>query len=171
MILVEADVDAEWDSRTDWTLLADRAARAAVAQSQFGDLINSLLQAEVSIRFTTDDEVKSLNHGYRRKAKATNVLSFPMLQAEELSRLADNPIGETLLGDIVIAAGVCVGEAAERGISVEDHAAHLIVHGVLHLLGYDHETGDAEAEAMEGAERAALASMGIADPYKARVQA
>ena len=71
-----------------------------------------------------------------------------------------------LLGDIVLAQGVCAREAAEKGVAVEDHATHLIVHGTLHLLGYDHETGDAEAEAMEAIERQALASLGIADPYR-----
>ena len=70
-----------------------------------------------------------------------------------------------LLGDIVLAHGICAAEAAGKAIPVADHAAHLMVHGMLHLLGYDHETSDADAEEMEAAERRALASIGIADPY------
>lgn len=72
-----------------------------------------------------------------------------------------------LLGDIVLAHGVCVAEAAERGISVADHATHLIVHGCLHLLGYDHQD-DAEAEAMEDIERLTLRQLGLHDPYHVR---
>ena len=72
---------------------------------------------------------------------------------------------EHLLGDIVLAHGVCARDAAERGIAMTDHAAHLIVHGCLHLIGYDHETGDADAEDMERVERQALAALGISDPY------
>ncbi|HEX8448268.1 MAG TPA: rRNA maturation RNase YbeY, partial [Allosphingosinicella sp.] len=74
--------------------------------------------------------------------------------------------GEALLGDIVLARGVCAAEAAEKGIAVCTHAAHLVVHGALHLLGYDHERGDEDAETMEEAERRSLASLGIADPYE-----
>jgi probable rRNA maturation factor len=74
-------------------------------------------------------------------------------------------ISEILLGDIVLARETCLREAEERGIAPETHAAHLLVHGTLHLLGYDHETNDADAEAMETVERTALASLGVADPY------
>jgi probable rRNA maturation factor len=70
-----------------------------------------------------------------------------------------------LLGDVVLAHGVCAAEAADKGVAVETHAAHLIVHGTLHLLGYDHDTGEADAERMEHVEREALAAIGIADPY------
>jgi probable rRNA maturation factor len=171
MILVEADADGEWDSRIDWSSLAEKAACAAIAHSRHGALIDSPLRAELSVKFTSDAEVKALNAAYRNKDKATNVLSFPMMDPEELSTLAGSDIGELLLGDIVIAAGICAAEAVERGIAVEDHAAHLIVHGALHLIGYDHETGEVDAQTMERAERAALASMGIADPYEAEVQA
>ena len=100
---------------------------------------------------------------WRGKDKATNVLSFPMAEPAEL---ADAP----MLGDIVLAHGICAAEAAEKGIAIEAHAAHLVVHGTLHLLGYDHETSDADAEAMEEAERRALASIGVADPYLSEVK-
>ena len=154
MIGVETDVSGEWDSRTDWLALARSAVHAAVAHSRHASLSDS----EVSVKFTSDDEVRSLNAAWRGKDEPTNVLSFPMADEAELA-------SAQLLGDIVLAHGVCAGEAADRQVPVETHAAHLVVHGMLHLLGYDHETSDADAEEMEEAERRALASIGIADPY------
>ncbi|HEY0312335.1 MAG TPA: rRNA maturation RNase YbeY [Allosphingosinicella sp.] len=166
MILVEADVSEEWDSSTGWPALAERAVGAAVAASAHAPLIESGLAVEVSVKFTGDDEVQGLNASYRGKDKPTNVLSFPMFEAALLPSLAQTDGGEVLLGDLALAHGVCAREAAEKGISVADHAAHLVVHGTLHLLGYDHEQGDEAAEAMESLERAALAGLGIADPYR-----
>jgi probable rRNA maturation factor len=166
VILVEADVSGEWDSSTGWADLAARAVRAAVAASDHAALGDGGLTVEVSVKFTSDGEVQSLNAGYRGKDKPTNVLSFPMFEADLLPSLAATDGGEVLLGDIVLARGVCAGEAAEKGVSVADHATHLVVHGMLHLLGYDHEQGDDAAEAMEGIERAALAGLGIGDPYR-----
>jgi len=87
-----------------------------------------------------------------------------MVQADLLEGTANTDDGEVLLGDIVLAEGVCAREAAEKGISIADHAAHLIVHGTFHLLGYDHME-DAEAEAMEALETQSLISLGISDPY------
>lgn len=166
MILVEADVSEEWDSSTDWVQLAGAAVRAAVAHSDVPGLLESGLTAEISVRFTSDEEVKSLNAAWRGKDKATNVLSFPMVEPEHLESLAGTEVGQTLLGDIVLAQGVCAAEAAEKGLEACTHAAHLVVHGALHLLGYDHERGDEDAETMEAAERRSLAELGIADPYE-----
>jgi probable rRNA maturation factor len=165
MILVEADASEEWDSRIDWNALAERAVRTAVASSDHRDLIGSGLTVEVSVKFTHDDEVKALNAAYRNKEKPTNVLSFPMFEAELLDQIVEADSGEVLLGDIVLAHGICAAEAGEKRVAVETHATHLVVHGTLHLLGYDHETGDEDAEAMEEVEREALAAIGIADPY------
>jgi probable rRNA maturation factor len=151
-ILVDSDVSEDWDSKTDWPGLAERAVLAALAHSDYPDLAGT----EVSVKFTSDDEVRALNATWRGKDKATNVLSFPM---------ADEPENAPMLGDIVLAAGVCAREADAKNVAVETHATHLVVHGALHLLGYDHETGDKDAEAMEAIERQALASLGIADPY------
>ncbi|GAA4822846.1 hypothetical protein GCM10023232_20460 [Sphingosinicella ginsenosidimutans] len=157
MILVDADVSDDWDSRTDWSDLADRSARAALAGSRFAATVPS--HAEVSIKFTSDAEVQALNAEWRGKDKPTNVLSFPMAEPEDLA-------AAPMLGDIVLARGVCEAEAADKRIAVESHAAHLVVHGMLHLLGYDHETSEADAEEMEDIERRALATLGIADPYQ-----
>ena len=151
-IIVEADLSEEWDGRTGWPALAERAVRAAATHSDWPDLADT----EVSVKFTTDDEVRALNAAWRGKDKATNVLSFPM---------AETPENAPMLGDIVLAAGVCAREAAAKDVPMETHATHLVVHGTLHLLGYDHETGDDDAEEMEEIERKALASLGIADPY------
>ena len=118
-------------------------------------------EVEVSVKFTSDAEVRALNAAWRGKDKPTNVLSFPMVEEEDL----DAP-SETLLGDVVLAQGVCAAEAEDRKVAAESHAAHLVVHGTLHLLGYDHETSEADAEQMEEIERRALASIGIADPYQ-----
>ena len=152
MILVESDVSDDWDSKIDWPALAERAVRAAAAHSDYADLADT----EVSVKFTSDDEVRALNAAWRGKDKPTNVLSFPM---------ADEPEDAPMLGDIALASGVCAREAQEKNVAVETHATHLVVHGMLHLLGYDHETGDDDAEEMEAIERKALASLGISDPY------
>ena len=146
-----------------------RAVRAAILASAHGDIATMATLVEVSIRYTSDDEVQQLNRDYRHKDKPTNVLSFPMVQPDLLDAINQgDDDGETLLGDIVLAHGVCAREAHEKNMTVEAHATHLIVHGTLHLLGYDHEQGEAEAEAMEEIERAALASLGIDDPYAVR---
>ena len=154
-----------WDDTFDWEALATRAATAAIAATPQGQWVHSDALIEVAVRLTSDSEVRVLNREYRQKDYATNVLSFPMIQPDLLDTVTLNSDdGEVLLGDIVLAHGVCAREAAEKGVRVEDHATHLIVHGVLHLLGHDHG-GDAEAEAMEGLERDVLAGLGIADPY------
>jgi probable rRNA maturation factor len=165
MIIVESDSDGDWDSRTDWQALAQKAARAAVECSRYAALLDSALGAEISVKFTGDAEVQALNAGYRSVDKPTNVLSFPMVEPELLAPLVDADGGEILLGDLVLAHGVCAREAAAKQIAIEAHAAHLVVHGVLHLLGYDHESGDEDAEAMEALEQQALAAIGVADPY------
>ena len=166
--MLDVAVQAESWPSADWEALATRAATAALSQSPYGEWLAWPTAIEIAVRLTSDDEVHTLNHQYRQKDKPTNVLSFPMIQPDLLESVTQNSDdGEVILGDIVLAHGVCAREAEERGISVADHAAHLIVHGTLHLLGYDHQ-GDAEAEAMEEMERAALATLGLHDPYPVR---
>jgi probable rRNA maturation factor len=168
MIAVEADAGEDWPDSRDWPALAEAAVRAAVARSGHAGLIDSGIVIEVSVKYGDDATVRALNAAYRAKDKPTNVLSFPMFDAALIGGIGHADSGEALLGDIVLAYGVCAAEAEEKGVDIADHAAHLIVHGALHLLGYDHETGEEDAETMEQVEREALAAMGIADPYHAK---
>ncbi|MGN6500008.1 MAG: rRNA maturation RNase YbeY [Tsuneonella sp.] len=157
---MELDVDLEGWPAGDWPGAARGAADAAAMVAP--ELANPRLQ--VSLLFTGDDEVRTLNREWRSRDKATNVLSFPMVEPDELAGLADTgpPI---LLGDLVLAAETCAREAEEKRIPLRAHVTHLIVHGLLHLAGYDHETGEDDAVAMENLEIKALAILGIADPY------
>ena len=161
---IAIDTDGEWDSSTGWAKLARSAASAAIAESAFPQLGQGARAVELSIRLTGDAEVHALNAEWRGKDKPTNVLSFPMAEADELAA-ADGPGPELMLGDIILAHGVCRSEAAEKAIPLDQHAAHLMVHGTLHLLGYDH-MDDKGAADMEAREVRALARMGIANPYE-----
>lgn len=148
----------------DWETLAQRAVAAAITHSPYAAFATDEALYEVAVKLTSDEEVHQLNRAYRDKDRPTNVLSFPMVQSDLLEGTGNTDDGEVLLGDIVLAEGVCAAEAAEKGISVADHATHLIVHGTFHLLGYDHME-DAEAEAMEALETQSLLSLGLTDPY------
>jgi probable rRNA maturation factor len=164
MLEIALEADEEWDSSRAWAELARDAAEAAIAESDFSRLAECRREVEISIRLTGDEEVRALNAEWRGKDKPTNVLSFPMAEASELS--ITNVAGpELLLGDIILARGVCETEAADKGVSVEQHTTHLIVHGTLHLLGYDHLRED-EAADMEAREVRALERLGIANPYE-----
>ena len=163
---MQLDIDVEdWPPPEklggDWHALAERAALAAGE----GEPLLASARLIASVLFTTDERVHELNREWRGRDKPTNVLSFPMLERGEL--LAFEPEGPpVMLGDIALAYGTCAREAAAKGASLADHAAHLIVHGLLHLAGHDHETSDAEADAMEALEIAVLAKLGIRDPYE-----
>ncbi|MCT2398230.1 rRNA maturation RNase YbeY [Novosphingobium mangrovi (ex Huang et al. 2023)] len=159
-MILEIDIEAPWPVAPDWADLAERALEAL--QQIAPELDNPRLIA--SVLFTSDDEVHTLNREWRAKDKPTNVLSFPMLEHESLRALAPDGPPE-MLGDIALAFETCAREAEEKGVSVEHHATHLIVHGLLHLAGHDHEISDADAEAMEALETKALAILGIPDPY------
>ncbi|WP_193338022.1 rRNA maturation RNase YbeY [Devosia beringensis] len=132
--------------------LAERAVLEALEQS--GARVKGA--AELAIVLTDDQEQHELNQQWRGKDSSTNVLSFPQIE----------PFGPVLgiLGDITMARETIEREALEQGTSFPDHFTHLVVHGFLHILGYDHLT-DAEALQMEGLETRILASLGIADPY------
>jgi len=164
MLEVAVEADEEWDSSRSWEQLARKAAEAAIAESAFPQLAETDRAVELSVTLTGDEQVRALNARWRGKDNATNVLSFPMADERDLTRAnVDGP--ELLLGDIILAHGVCEAEAAEKGVSVEQHATHLLVHGTLHLLGYDHHE-DRDAADMEAREVRALARLGIANPYE-----
>lgn len=157
---MQLDIDIEdWPSG-QWEALAAHAA-AAVGE---GEPLLANPRLAVSLLFTSDAEVHTLNREWRARDKPTNVLSFPMLERQELEALAPEGPPE-MLGDIALAHETCAREAAEKGITLEAHATHLIVHGLLHLAGHDHVDSDEQAEAMEALETAILAKLGIADPY------
>jgi probable rRNA maturation factor len=143
-----------------WETVA--AQSAVAAESVAPELASARLSA--SLLLTSDNEIHALNRDWRQRDRPTNVLSFPMLDRAALLGLsAEGP--PELLGDVALAYETCAREADERRVPLEHHAAHLIVHGLLHLAGYDHETSVADAEAMEALETKALAICGIADPY------
>ena len=156
---LEIDVEEPWPAG-DWEAIAERAAAAAAKVAP--ELANPRLSA--SVLFTSDAEIHELNREWRQRDKPTNVLSFPMLAREDMLALASDGPPE-LLGDVALAHETCAREAAEKGVPLEHHATHLVVHGLLHLAGYDHELSAAEAEVMEALETKALAICGIADPY------
>lgn len=156
---LEIDIEAPWPAG-GWEALAERAAAAASEVAP--ELANPRLSA--SLLFTSDAEIHALNREWRQRDKPTNVLSFPMLEREDLLALPPEGPPE-LLGDIALAHETCAREAAKKGIPLAHHAAHLIVHGLLHLAGYDHEISAADADTMEALETKALAICGIADPY------
>lgn len=157
---LEIDIEAPWPAQTDWADIALAALEALVQVAP--ELDNPRLVA--SLLFTSDEEIHVLNREWRAKDKPTNVLSFPMIERDALLALAPDGPPE-MLGDIALACETCTREAGEKGVSVEHHASHLIVHGLLHLAGHDHEISDADAEAMEALETKALAILGIPDPY------
>jgi len=159
--LLELDVDPIWGDSVDWDAWADQTARAVAAN------VPEIAHAEilVSVVLADDEEVHELNRQWRAKDKPTNVLSFPMLSREELLRVGNAPGAPAMMGDIIMAHGVCKAEADEKSVALANHATHLLVHGLLHLAGYDHETSTEDAEAMEALETRILACLDIPDPY------
>jgi probable rRNA maturation factor len=158
---LELDVDPAWGEAVDWERLAARAASAAAAVAP--ELAHPNLL--VSLVFGEDAEVQALNKQWRAKDRPTNVLSFPMMSREDVLRAAADEAHEGMLGDVILARGVCAREAADKGIALGAHATHLIVHGLLHLAGYAHDGDAGEAAAMEALETKALAQLGLSDPY------
>ena len=144
---VETEDEAWTTAQPDAEALVLAAAEAVLA-SEGAD------GEHVTVLLTDDEAVRELNARFRGKDQPTNVLSFPA---------PPNP--EKHLGDVALAYGVCVREAQAQGKPLAHHLQHLVAHGVLHLLGYDHMTEE-EAEAMEGLERVVLAGLGIPDPYR-----
>lgn len=151
---LEIDINVaadDWDRLDALEALTRDSVAASLAESGAGLAAG----CEVSVTFCDDEEIRALNAQWRGKDKATNVLSFPTPGPLE---------ARPLLGDIVIAYETVAQEAVEQEKTLRDHTAHMIIHGFLHLIGYDHETA-AEAEAMEGLERRIASRLGLRDPY------
>jgi probable rRNA maturation factor len=147
--------DDAWARVADIELLTDRAIAAAL------DHARADKNVEVSVLFASDAEAAKVNAEWRRKDYAPNILSFPAPEGQDV------PDGEpTPLGDLILAAGTVAREADEQGKPLTSHLTHLIVHGTLHLLGFDH-IEERDAQRMEAAEIAILAGLGVADPYSA----
>jgi probable rRNA maturation factor len=152
----QVDVSAEsalWEAYPDSAEVAERAVFAAIDTAE----LICRPDAELSVLLSDDAHIRVLNRDWRGKDKATNVLSFPAAEDADVE-------DAQLLGDVVLAFETVAREAEEEGKAFRDHLAHLVVHGTLHLFGFEHETDD-EAEDMEDAERVALARLGISDPY------
>ena len=142
-----------WGDEARWRPIAERVAAAVAARPE--PIVPD--EAELSLVLTDDARIRVLNRDWRGQDKPTNVLSFPAADADD-----DDP--GPLLGDVIVAWETCSREAAEEGKTLDDHVTHLLVHGLLHLFGWDHEE-EAEADEMEALETEILAGLGIADPY------
>lgn len=154
-IAIDLAVEAgEWPRKPGLRAIATKAVRAALLEAA----VPANAVSEVSIVFSDDAHIRALNASWRNKDKPTNVLSFPAFP------IAPGDPVPPMLGDIVLASQTVAREAELEGKPLEHHISHLVVHGLLHLLGYDHEDED-EAERMEALERAALARLAIPDPY------
>jgi len=157
------EADPSWSKLApDAARLLRRSARRAFTAAGRAGWRGSRVGHEVSFMLTDDRRMRRLNRAYRGKDKPTNVLSFAALDGRK-----PKPGAPWLLGDIVLASGVIAREAKQQAKRLEHHLSHMAVHGMLHLMGYDHED-DADAEIMEALEIAVLAEMGIANPYETR---
>ncbi len=153
----------DWEGKPDMVELVRGCVAAVLA-----GFVDADTPLELSVRLTDDAEIKQLNCEFRGQNKPTNVLSFPCFEGRELQDAFASaaPGGPpVMLGDIIITHGVTAEEAIEQGKSFTDHVSHLVVHGLLHLMGFDH-IEDREANEMETQEKNILASLAIDDPYK-----
>lgn len=155
-IAVRADCPAWAEALPDYEARCGRLAATALEAVELPEGV-----VELSIVLADDEAVRALNRGWRGQDKPTNVLSFAALDDEDAPLVDGAPL---LLGDVILAYETCAAEAKEQDKSLADHFGHLVVHGVLHLLGYDH-MDDEEAAEMEALETDLLASLGIPDPY------
>lgn len=156
--------DARWQASdvSDASAMITRAVCAVIDREAPGHPV------EIGIRLTNDSEIQSLNRDWRGQDKPTNVLAFALGEDEQL--VPADPAQTVPLGDVVVAFETCAREAREESKSIANHLCHLVVHGTLHLLGYDHDVAD-DAEIMEAAEREILSGLGIPDPYADSVAA
>jgi probable rRNA maturation factor len=157
-VAIEVSIDAsEWE-KVDIEAIAQTACDAGAETLGLGPL-------EVSLLATSDTHISALNEQFRGKSVPTNVLSWPTEELAGHSGDLPKPPTDPEIGDIALSYETCVQEAAEQGKSVHDHVTHLVLHGFLHLLGYDH-VRDEDATVMEGLEIKALERLGIENPYR-----
>ncbi len=160
-IAIEMAIEAgSWGDESDVLATVDRIIAAALDVGKF----DVPKYAELSLVLTDDAHIRELNRTWRGHDKPTNVLSFPAGEGGEPDVSDDYSDQPMLIGDIVIARETLEREASEEGKSIDDHFAHLLVHGFVHLMGYDHEN-EVDAEEMEAVERQILAGLGVQDPY------
>jgi probable rRNA maturation factor len=145
--------DDAWSGVADLEQLTERAIGAALAHAEADPNV------EISVLFASDAQASRLNSEWRQKDYATNILSFPAAQTQDVPEGEPKP-----LGDLILAVGPVTREAEQQGKPLTSHLSHLIVHGTLHLLGFDH-IEERDAERMEAAEIAILAGLGVEDPY------
>jgi probable rRNA maturation factor len=155
---VTVDVSNEFDRWPDGIPDIESFTTRVIAAALAGSNVALQDHVEVSIVYCDDAFIHDLNKQWRSKDTPTNVLSFPLASG---AALATTP----MLGDIIISCETVIREAKDEGKTFADHLTHMLVHGALHLVGYDHEI-DAEAEAMEALERVVLSQLGVGDPYK-----
>ncbi|MEI6986680.1 MAG: rRNA maturation RNase YbeY [Rhodospirillaceae bacterium] len=158
LVIINTIVNHDCD---DWDAAIAPLLVVAAERTLTTSLHTNATTVELGITLADDDALRNLNREHRGQDKVTNVLSFPLCDG---GMEPDAPGAPLLLGDIVLGHGIITREAKAQGKSLPDHATHLIVHGVLHLLGHDHST-EAEAEDMESLEISILARLGITDPY------
>jgi probable rRNA maturation factor len=163
----------DWETAaTDVERLTEAAARAAFKAAEKPEILGGDTPVEMSLVLADDALVQTLNRDYRDKDKPTNVLSFALLDdLDDTDESTDDVLARDegmpiLIGDVILAFETVQREALEQGKSFGDHLTHLVIHGVLHLLGYDHQS-DPDADRMERLETSILARLGIADPYSA----
>jgi probable rRNA maturation factor len=163
----------DWETAaTDVERLTEAAARAAFEAAEKPEILGGDTPVEMSLVLADDALVQTLNRDYRDKDKPTNVLSFALLDdLDDTDESTDDVLARDegmpiLIGDVILAFETVQREALEQGKSFGDHLTHLVIHGVLHLLGYDHQS-DPDADRMERLETSILARLGIADPYSA----
>ena len=160
----ELDVIVDVPAWLDALPMAEAICRRS-AEAAFHAAGAPVPEAEASVVLSSDARIKALNAAWRGKDEATNVLAFPATDVPQAGAAGPSQ-PPLIIGDVIIAFETTVAEARVEGKDVGDHLSHLVVHGMLHLLGYDHEADD-EADEMESLEVAVLASVGVADPYAA----
>jgi probable rRNA maturation factor len=159
-----------WRPTTPWITILERTLNTALKTELNAEAFENMPHAELSIVLSDDRTVREYNRDYRAKDKATNILSFPGMDEDELEIFLAPPVPSApmpplMIGDLILAFETLQRESDEQSKTITDHFTHLIIHGLLHLLGYDHINDD-DAHIMEDQERKILSILNIRDPYK-----